>query len=329
MGVAMISERDGRAHYGTWRAACALPSLFGSVLVLAMAFGWLGTWSGLVLLGWLLVAAALLCRPGERVAVMAAYRYRDLSVRETALLGPIQHQVVHRCGLPDDAIDWYVRRTARGMTGYAAGARSVAVSADLVDALERGRLSEQQALAILTHEAAHHLGRATRYGLMIGWLTAPWRLASAVFGGLLRAIVRGVPTARVALLLVPVVGVVAGVQLVQRHEWLPLVVLVGLALVVGVQPLADAAISRASERAADEHTARLGSGPDLAAALQEFHTDVPTGRWLATHPKLTDRLAHLAGESSRRQRSRSLRPRRAGRRRDGLRRTNPRWKRPG
>jgi Zn-dependent protease with chaperone function len=299
MGVAMISQRAGRAHYGAWRAACAFPSLVGSVLVLAMAFGWLGTWSGLVVLGWLLVAAALLCRPGERVAVMAAYRYRDLSVREAALLGPIQHQVVHRCGLPDDAIDWYVRRTARGVNGYAAGARSVAVSADLVDALERGRLSEQQAVAILTHEAAHHLGRATRYGLMIGWLTAPWRLAAAVFGGLLRAIVRRVPTARAALLLVPVVSVVAGVQLVQRHAWLPLAVLVGLALVVGAQPLADAAVSRASERAADEHTARLGSGPDLAAALQQFLTDEPAGRWLATHPKLTDRLAHLAGEAPR------------------------------
>jgi hypothetical protein len=62
------------------------------------------------------------------------------------------------------------------------------------------------------------------------------------------------------------------------------------------QPLADAAISRVSERAADDHTARLGSGPDLAAALQLFHGGDPAGRWLATHPKLTDRLAHLAGE---------------------------------
>ncbi|HYS36250.1 MAG TPA: M48 family metalloprotease, partial [Pseudonocardiaceae bacterium] len=120
-----------------------------------------------------------------------------------------------------------------------------------------------------------------------------------VFDGLLRAIVRHVPTARAALLLVPLVGVVAGVQLVQHHAWLPLAVLVGLALVVGVQPLADAAISRASERAADGHTARLGSGPDLAAALQQFLTDEPAGRWLATHPKLTDRLAHLAGGAPR------------------------------
>jgi hypothetical protein len=46
MGVAMINERDGRAHYGAWRAACALPSLFGSILVLAMAFGWAGLAGG-------------------------------------------------------------------------------------------------------------------------------------------------------------------------------------------------------------------------------------------------------------------------------------------
>jgi Zn-dependent protease with chaperone function len=292
MGVAMTGRRDGRAHYGAWRAACAVPSLIGSVLVLAAAFGWLGAWSGLVLVAWLL-AAALLYRPVERAAVRLAYRYRDLSGREAALLGPAQRQALHRCGLPVDSIDWYVHRTMRGMNGCAAGGRSVAVSADLVDALEHGRLSEQHAAAILTHEAAHHLDRATRYGLMIAWLTAPWRLAAAMFDGLLRAIVHRVPTARAALVLVPVVGVVAGVQLAQQQAWAPLAVLVGLALAVGVQPLAEAAVTRASERAADEHTTQAGFGPDLAAALQQRPVNDRSRRWLATHPRLIDRLEHL------------------------------------
>jgi Zn-dependent protease with chaperone function len=296
MGVAMTGRRDGRAHYGAWRAASALPSLIGSVLVLVTAFGWLGAWSGLVLVAWLLAAAALLYRPVEHAAVRLAYRYRDLSGQEAALLGPPQRQALHRCGLPVDAIDWYVHRTMRGVNGCAAGGRSVAVSADLVDALEHGRLSEQHAAAILTHEAAHHLDRATRYGLMIAWLTAPWRLAAAMFAGLLRAIVHRVPTARAALVLVPVVGVIAGVQLAQQQAWVPLAVVVGLALVVGMQPLAEAAVSRAAERAADEYTARAGAGPDLAATLQHSHTDDRARRWLATHSRLTDRLEHLAGQ---------------------------------
>jgi hypothetical protein len=43
---------------------------------------------------------------------------------------------------------------------------------------------------------AHHLGRATRYGLTVGWLTAPSRAVAVLFGGLLRSIVRQLPTAR-------------------------------------------------------------------------------------------------------------------------------------
>ena len=295
----MISRRDSRrAHFGAWRAACALPSLLGSLLVLVTAFGWLGSWSGLVLVGWLLVAAAVLSVPGERVAVRLAHRYRDLSVRQAALLDPARRHALHRCGLPPDRFDWYVSPTMRGVNGCAAGGRSVAVSLGFLDALEHGHLSEQHAVAILTHEAAHHLDRATRYGLLIAWLTAPWRLAAATFAGLLRAIVRHVPTARAALVLVPVVGVVAAVQLAQHHAWPPLGMLIGLAAVVGAQPLADAALSRASERAADERTARAGSGPDLAAALQHGHTEDHPSRWLATHPRLAPRCEHLAGQTT-------------------------------
>jgi Zn-dependent protease with chaperone function len=91
---------------------------------------------------------------------------------------------------------------------------------------------------------------------------------AAIFAKLLRAIVRHVPTARAALVLVLMVGVIAAVQLAQHHAWLALAMLIGLALVVAVQPLAQPALSRASERAADDYTAQLGSGPDLAAALQ-------------------------------------------------------------
>jgi Zn-dependent protease with chaperone function len=148
-------------------------------------------------------------------------------------------------------------------------------------------------VAILTHELAHHRDRATRYGLVIAWLAAPWRLVAAIFAGLLRAIVRHVPTARASLVLVPVVGVIAAVQLAQHHAWAALAVLVGLALIVAVEPLAQAAVSRASERAADDYTARLGSGPDLAAALQRGQIRHRTAPWLATHPRLADRLDRL------------------------------------
>lgn len=293
-----MSERGGHGHFGAWRAVLAIPAVCGSVLVLAAAFGGLGAWANLVLAGWLLVAAALLCRPVERVAVQLAYGYRTLQAGDWALLAPLHGQALQRCGLPESSIDLYVRPASHGVNGYAAGRRSVAVSGELITACRDGRLSEQQAVAILTHEVAHHLDRATRYGLVIGWLTAPWHAVAAVFGALLRAIVARVPTAHAALLLVPLVGAVAVVQMVAHHAWLSLSVLIGLALVAWVHPLADAAICRASERAADRHTVSLGTGPDLAAALKNFHTADAPSRWRASHPSFASRLEHLAASSS-------------------------------
>jgi len=205
---------------------------------------------------------------------------------------------VQRCGLADKSIDLYVRRSSQSVNGYAAGRWSVAVSGGLIQACTDGRLDDQGAVAVLTHEAAHHLGRATRYGLTVGWLTAPWRAVAVVFSGLLRSIVRHLPTARAALLLVPLVGAVAAVQTVQHHAWLSLSALVGLALVAWVQPLADAAVCRASERAADAYTVKLGTGADLAKVLESFHSGDARRRWRASHPSLASRLEQLAGSSS-------------------------------
>jgi Zn-dependent protease with chaperone function len=76
--------------------------------------------------------------------------------------------------------------------------------------------------------------------------------------------------------------------------------LIGLGFIIAVQPVAEAAVSRASERAADDYTTQLGSGPDLAAALQHGQVRHRTPRWLATHPGLADRLEHLHGTTTRR-----------------------------
>jgi Zn-dependent protease with chaperone function len=295
VGVATMNKWNRHGNFGALRAVCAIPAVCGSVLVLTAAFGWLGVWANLLLAGWLLIAAALLCRPVERAAVLIACRYRGVSPREAAVLDPLRRQAVQRCGLADESIDLYVRRSSPGVNGYAAGRWSVAVSGGLIQACEDGRLGDQGAVAVLTHEVAHHLGQATRYGLTVGWLTAPWRAVAVVFGGLLRSIVRRLPTARSALLLVPLVGAVAAVQMVQHHAWLSLSVLVGLALVAWVQPLADAAVCWASERAADAYTVKLGTGADLAKVVESFHSGDACGRWRASHPSLASRLEQLAG----------------------------------
>jgi hypothetical protein len=50
-------------------------------------------------------------------------------------------------------------------------------------------------------------------------------------------------TARTALVLAPLVGVIAAVQLAQHHAWLALSVLVGLAVIVAVEPLARSLVA--------------------------------------------------------------------------------------
>lgn len=242
--VTVTGRRDRRGHYGALRALCAIPSICGSLLVLALAFGWAGPWADLVLAGWLAVGLALLFRPFERAAVAVAFGYCKLTAREASVMDAARRQALDRCDVSDQAIDLYVRRRSSGVNARAAGGRSVAVSAGLLSALEGGRLSNDQAVAVLFHEIGHLAGRDVRYGLVIGWLTVPWRAALAVFAGLMRATVRHVPTARAALLLVPVVGSVAVVQMVEHDAWASLAVLAGLALVMWVQPLAESAVSR-------------------------------------------------------------------------------------
>ena len=279
-------------HLGVWRAMCATPSIAGSVLVLAAGFGWLDEWANPVLAGWLLIALVLLSRPAERAAVTLAYGYRRLTPAEWTVLATAARDAMRRCGLPPNTVDFYLRWRVRGVNGFATGGWSIAVSRGLLDALRHRTLSQDQAAAIITHEF-HHASGATRYALVVDWLTAPWRLVSGVVGALLRAIVRHVPTARAALLLAPLTATVAVVQLVQHHAWLSLATLIGLFVVAVVEPLCDAAVSRASERAADRYTMNHGGGHDLARLLHTFPSSTPTGRWRSSHPDPARRIADL------------------------------------
>jgi hypothetical protein len=132
-----------------------------------------------------------------------------------------------------------------------------------------------------------------RYGPVVAWLTAPWRGAAFAFGGLLRLIVRNLPTAKAALVLVPVLPVMAGVQAVQQHAWAPLAVLVLMAVVLTVHPVADAALSRASEPAVDKYAASVGSSSDLISALGVLprSRSYDTGQLHGTTPTLKSTLA--------------------------------------
>lgn len=119
-----------------------------------------------------------LTRADERAAVRLGFRYRAVRAGDWALLEPVTAIAAERCRLQDDACDFCMQPHAHAVNAYAAGRRSIAVSAGLVTALGRGGITRDQAVAMLSHEVGHLLDHSTRYGLVTAWLTAPWRGAN-------------------------------------------------------------------------------------------------------------------------------------------------------
>jgi STE24 endopeptidase len=286
-------------HFGLWRAIVALPTMLASLALIVMLAGGLGRWAVAVPLAWLLLAPVWLTRTGERAAVRLGLGYRQVHAGERAVLEPLISSAAERCGLDDRACDFYVQPHDHTVNAHAAGRRSIAVSTGLVTALKHGYLTRDQAVAMLSHEIGHLRDHWTRYGLMTVWLTAPWRAAVFMFGGLLRLIVRNLPAAKAALVLVPVLLIAAGAQSAQQHRWAPLAVLTIVAVALTACPVADAALSRASELAADEYAAGVGSGTDLASALGCFQSSPSV--WFrgvrASHPPIDLRIARLTDTS--------------------------------
>ena len=227
-------------HLGLWRALFALPMMLASLALIVMLSGGLGHWAATVPLAWLLLAPVWLTRAGERAAMRLGFQYRSIRAGERAVVEPLISTAAKRCRLDDCLCDFYVQPHAHTVNAYASGRRSIAVSAGLVTALRQGSLTRDHAVAMLSHEIGHLRDHSTRYGLITAWLTAPCRAAVFIFGGLLRLIVRTVPTAKAALVLVPVLLVMAGMQAVQHHAWAPLAVLTVLAAVQTLHPVADA-----------------------------------------------------------------------------------------
>lgn len=289
-------------RYGLWRALAAGPVMLGGLAVVVLMAGALGRWAPVVPLVWLMLDGLWLTTVGERVAVRVAYRYRRMDAGLSAAVCAAFAVAESRTRIEASSVDLYVRGGSRdSINAYAAGRRSIAMSEGLVAALEDERLSVAQAGGLLAHEIGHLHTRGTRYSLAIAWLSVPWRGVVAVVGGMLRLIVGKVPTARAGLVVIgPIVLAVAAVQGVQQHAWVPLVAMLLIGVLLIVQPLADAALSRAGERAADAYAVACGLGPDLAGALQVFERSSEGERrtaW-ASHPPRDRRIRDLAAAGS-------------------------------
>lgn len=279
-----------------WRALVAAPVMLGGLAVVVLVAGPLGPWAPVVPLAWLAMAGVWLTRSGERVAVRIAYRYHRLTTGQAEQLRDAFAVAESRTKTAMSDVDVYVRTgTGNSINAYAAGRRSIALSQAAIAAAAGGRLTAPQMGALLAHEIGHLRARQTGYGLAIAWLGVPWRAVVTVLGGMLRLIVGKVPTARAGLVVLgPIVLAVALVQGVQQHAWVPLAAMLTVGVLLIVQPLAAAALSRSGERAADAYAVQCGLGPELAGALQAFEQAAGGGRAWASHPARERRIHDLA-----------------------------------
>lgn len=280
-------------HFGLWRAATSVPAMVGSLLLLLVAFGWMGQWEGLVLLGWLASGAAVFTRLGERAAVTIGCGFRALPRAQRTAIEPVWTAALARAELTPGDVDLYVQRSA-DLNAFAAGGRSVALTSGVLSKFLARRLGTAHLEAILVHELGHHATRATRFALVTMWLATPWRFAARLIIGVGLATV-GRRQPKVLLALAAAAVVIGVVQTAQQGQAAAAVVLATVAVCALACPVADAWVSRRSEYAADRFAVQCGVGPQLIDALTRIDSAGGrrlswTQRALARHPSLDRRV---------------------------------------
>jgi STE24 endopeptidase len=289
-------SRPRAARFGLGRAVAAAPAMIGSLLLLTLVSVTLGRWAGLLLpLTWAAGAAVLRTRVGEQMTLRAACGFHRPSPAQAASLQPAWQTALRVTGTAARDVELYVQ-TDRAPNACAAGGRSVAVTSRVVEDHATGRLPEGQLVAVLVHELGHHAAGATRPMLLLTWLTAPWRATASVLAGLACALAGRHP--RQGLSVVVVGGLaVAVIRALLQGQWMPGGVLIVVGLTAVLVPLANAAISRRSEYAADRFAAEHGPAIELAAALRVLNDGkrAPRGwsRLLSTHPTVEQRITAL------------------------------------
>jgi Zn-dependent protease with chaperone function len=279
-------------HLGTWRALAAAPAMLASLLLLVFMLGGAGRWEAPVLLSWLTAGVLTLSAGGERIAVRVVCRFRHLSTVEHARIDPILIAVLEACALDD--VDLYVAGE-RGINAYAAGRRSIAVTQQVVDRHRDGEFSDDVLVGLLSHEVGHLVTQSVRWSLIIAWFALPWRLAYRVGGRIVAPLAARQPRALLAVVVLTAF-IVAISQAVRHGEWGSAAVLSALSLFPVISPIADAAISRASEHGADLFAAQIGYNNALSLALrttQVAEASQSRHSLLCDHPGIDLRLRRL------------------------------------
>ena len=262
-----MTDLDVRMHAARGVVLCrvlpVVPAMVGSAAMMLVLFGWAGKWTGVLMLGWILVGVALTSRLGEPFVVWWYRGCRPTPAQWEVIGGPWR-AALHRCESDLCRFDLYLQPRSEP-NAYSLGRRSVVVTDGLLRLLTAGRITPAMAEAVFLHEVGHHATGATTAGALTSWLAAPWRFTSQVALGVVVGGRRGHRGVRVVLVIAVLAAAV--VQAVEQGKLASATLLCALPLFGIAVPLADAASRRRCECVADQYVVDLGLGDELSAAL--------------------------------------------------------------
>lgn len=279
----MASAAPERRRKDACRLLVAAPAVLLSTVLVTFPLGGLGQWALIAVAGWVLCAPLLRQRRVERFVVRTVFQFRPPTGRDAEWLKWLRagcerapFELVYAPGTGE--FDWYVIEDARP-NACAAGAHSIAITTGLLHRAYAGHLTPDELIAVALHEMGHHAAGDVRHGLVVWWLTWPWR-AVRLFAVRLG---HRISLSGVGALLAPVVVIVAICRAATgasagAHAWWTVAVLGAVLLAVYVQPVVEAALNRGSERAADAFVMSLGLGSALASARQQLDCTRPQHR---------------------------------------------------
>lgn len=280
----MATSRWTPQRTWAWRLLSAAPAVLLSTLLMTVAFIWLNAYEPVAVAAWLLGVPLLVQqRRVERFVVRALFHFRAPAGRGAEWLNWVRQGSEHACAVSTDRFDWYVINDSRP-NAYAVGRRSIAVTSGLLGQLCDGRLTQGEMLAVAWHEIGHHATGGLRHGLAVWWLTWPWRTVHLLTVRLARRF----PLFGLGTILMPVVLTVAVWRVASNggpaeRVLSEIALLTAVGFAIYIQPLVDAAIYRADERAADDFVASLGASPALARVREQLD--------LGSAPKISPSVA--------------------------------------
>ena len=200
-------------HLGVLRAVAHLPAVVGSVGILLVFLTFLGGWEPAAILSWFAIGLATADAAGGASGSDRGVRLSPAQRRAARPLSTRRGEMPSSFGPRTGKFDLFVRRDP-APNAYAVGSRSIAVTTGLLEEFLAQRLRREHVTAVLLHERGHLRGGGTRFDLVAGWLTMPWRVGAglAVRFGLRASASPAGPLAGVVI-----AGFIVAVTIAVRH----------------------------------------------------------------------------------------------------------------